>query len=52
MRVLRRVVDDPRYSVQVLHSDLEVRTLLDAPSIDALVLQNRLKYYQTLSEDA
>ena len=48
-RVLRRIVDDPRYSAQVLHNDREVRVLLDMPSIDALVLQKRLKYYQRMT---
>ena len=49
IRVLRRVVDDPRYSAKVLHSDLEVRTLLEMPSLDALIVQKRLKYYQRVA---
>ena len=44
MRVLRRIADDPRYSVVVLHSDLEIRRILGQPSIDSILLRKRLLY--------
>ena len=45
MRVLRRIVGEPRYNEHCANSDLGVRRTLGMPSIDYVVLHRRLTYY-------
>ena len=44
MRGLRRIVGDPRFSADVQYTDLQVRAMLKAPSIDCIVSRMRLAY--------
>ena len=48
MRVLRRIVDDPRYSEDVKMTDLEVRRALNVPSLDRVLQTARLRYFARL----
>ena len=52
MRALRKLPDQSRYSGENECTDLPVRKLLGAASIDAIVLQKRLKYMQRIAVKA
>ena len=44
MRVLRRVSGNSRFSANVAHTDLQVRQLMNQPSIDCWIARARLAY--------
>ncbi|CAK0829298.1 unnamed protein product, partial [Prorocentrum cordatum] len=48
MRTLRRIVGDTRFSSDTEHTDIEVRRLLDMPSVDCLISCARLAYVKRL----
>ena len=49
MRILRRILDDPRFSAQCTYSDVEVRRVLNMPSVDSRLRQRRLCYAARLA---
>ena len=48
MRPLRRIVGDMRFSSDTEHTDIEVRRLLNMPSVDCLISCARLAYVKRL----
>ena len=44
MRVLRRIHGDVRYSQDTQFTDLQIRTILEQPSIDCILAKMRLRY--------
>jgi hypothetical protein len=44
MRALRRIAGDPRFSADTQYTDLQIRAILKAPSIDCVIAKMRLAY--------